>query len=128
MVQHIFGQEVEVADSSITGVRRGTSLVGSDGYVINVADNPYINDNNALEALTRIYTRIGGTTFRPGTMTILANPALEGGDCIEYDGVVIVITQYYYRPTVSEDVSCDVVTESETDLRQRYVIAGADGY
>lgn len=124
----IFGQEVEVADSSITGVRRGTSLVGSDGYVINVADNPYINDNNALEALTRIYTRIGGTTFRPGTMTILANPALEGGDCIEYDGVVIVITQYYYRPTVSEDVSCDVVTESETDLRQRYVIAGADGY
>ena len=123
----IFGKEIEVADSVITGVRRASALTGSEGFVVDVSDNPFINENNASAAATRIYNRISGTTFRPGVMSILANPAIEGGDCIEYDGVTLVITAYTYRPTVTEDVSCDVTTASDTDLRRRYVITGADG-
>lgn len=123
----IFGQEIEVADSQITGVRRAGTLAGTEGYVVDVSDNPYINENNATGAVTRIFNRIGGTVFRPGVVTILANGALEGGDCIQYDDITLVITSYCYRPTVTEDVSCDATTEGETDLRRRYVVSGADG-
>lgn len=123
----IFGQEIEVADSTVTGIRRAGALKGSEGYVVDVSDNPYINDNNASQALTRIYNRISGTVFRPGVVTILANGAIEGGDCIEFDDITLVVTSYCYRPTVTEDVSCDATTASDTDLRRRYVITGADG-
>lgn len=127
----IFGQEIEVADSTITGVRFGDILTGSEGYVIDVSGNPYIETANPSEALSRIYNRVRNTAFRPGTVTILANAAIEGGDVISFtdDGniVKVIVTAYTYKMMVTEDVSCDAVTASDTDLRRRYVLHGADG-
>lgn len=120
--QEVFGEEVEISDTTITGVMFDEYTYGSSDYMIDLSGNPYITSSNAASVLSNVGANIIGTTFRPGAVTILSNPALEGGDCITFDtsteeGVVTIITQYSYRLGVTEDISCDAETEDETDLR-----------
>lgn len=121
----VFGQEIELADTTITGVKYKDTMVGTDGYVIDLSSNPYITEANAATALSLIGNRIIGTTFRAGQVTILGNPAIEAGDSITFDAengetVTMIVTQYNYKLGLTEDVGCDAQTEEEADLRVRY--------
>ena len=123
-IESTFGEEIEVIDTSITGVKWNDHTAGSAGYVLDLSDNPFIKEDNADTILSQVNTAIGGTTFRPGSVTILSHPCLEGGDCITFEAqngedVTTIITQWIYKLGVTEDVSCDAETEDETDLRTR---------
>ena len=103
------------ADSTTTASQAGTT-----DYSVVIRDNPNVTTDNAAAVATAVYSRIGGTTFRPGTVSILANPFLEPGDAISITGdnaCTMLMTNTTYKLSVWQSVTCDSRANDESDLR-----------
>lgn len=124
----IFSEEIELADITITGVKHGSTMTGTDGYVIDLSDNPFITSANVATVLQNAGAVIG-TSFRSGNVSILADPSIEEGDLITFESqagetVTMPVTTYVYKLGVSEEVGCDAETPDELDLRvSAYTVA-----
>lgn len=90
----IYSQTVAVEDSVITGVRivtKGdvdsqsavntyTYTSGQSGYVIEIANNAFITEDNAQEIATWLGAQLIGLRFRGLTITHTNDPTIEAGD------------------------------------------------
>ena len=56
------------------------ALVGKEGYVVSISDNPFISAEKAQTVANYIFKKIGGMRFRPLDATLLSNPLIESGD------------------------------------------------
>lgn len=56
------------------------ALVGKEGYVVSITDNPFIPADKAQTVANYIFKKIGGMRFRPLDATLLSNPLIESGD------------------------------------------------
>lgn len=56
------------------------ALVGKEGYVVSITDNPFIPADKAQTIASYIFKKIGGMRFRPLDATLLSNPLIESGD------------------------------------------------
>lgn len=56
------------------------ALAGKEGYVVSIADNPFIPADKAQAVANYIFKKIGGMRFRPLDATLLSNPLIESGD------------------------------------------------
>lgn len=56
------------------------ALVGKEGYVVSISDNPFISADKAQTVADYIFKKIGGMRFRPLDATLLSNPLIESGD------------------------------------------------
>jgi hypothetical protein len=101
-----------------------TYLYGSEGYVLEIADNKLVGYGNAQAIATQIGLRAVGMRFRPLRLSMVADPTLEAGDAV----IVTDGRQRQYRSYVTsltfgvgryESISCD----AETPGRNR-----AEGY
>lgn len=123
-------QNIGVDDVVITGIRfsydneddtvnqdRISHLVGTEGYVIEVEDNPFINETNWQEISAWLSTKLIGLRFRKCNVSHLSDPSIEAGDV----GFVwdtkgtehpILITRVTFSPVNPQEVVCGASTPS----------------
>lgn len=80
----ITGIKVTASDEVLadgTKGRKGESvLVGREGYVLEIADNPLIAYGEAEATAQRVAARTVGLTFRPFDVSCIGDPSMEAGD------------------------------------------------
>lgn len=79
----ITGVSVTAQDEAVdggTGSHGGTTLVGSEGYVLAVGGNPLVPYGQDAEVAARLAARVVGMRFRPFSGTFSSDPTLEAGD------------------------------------------------
>lgn len=82
--------EIGTDDIIVTGIAvtvdEETYATGDEGYILQISDNPFINQDNAQTICTMLYQRIGGMKFRKFSVDTPSDPRREAGDlCIIYD-------------------------------------------
>lgn len=122
-------QEIDVDDIRITGVsvaisiedngqtQTQTYLVGEEGYVISISDNPLLQyyQEAMLQALA---DQVVGMTFRKFTMTGRADPSLETGDIgfvsdRKGNAYITALTSLTFTMNGYESYVCDAESISE---------------
>lgn len=72
----------ELLEDGSAGEAGETHLHGTEGYVLDIGDNPLVRHGQASAVAAMIGARVCGMRFRPLEVTCLGNPALEAGDPI----------------------------------------------
>lgn len=76
---------VRVTERSVTvgskTTNGGTYTVGTDGYVLDVSNNPLIIQGTGKSVADRIGAKVIGLRFRPFSGKHICVPSLEAGDC-----------------------------------------------
>ena len=107
-------------DVEITGVRvkaMGTEqdygetfMVGTEGYVLEFSDNPFIQENTAQTVAQSLASKLNGMTLRPMTVEIIPDISVEIGDCFSADGVKGYLTNFSY--TINDRMKLQCKAES----------------
>ena len=114
-------------DVVITGVRvkamgtesdyGETELFGSNGYVIEISDNPLIQEGNAALIANSVGAKIVGMRFRTCSVTAVSDPSREAGDVAylthKNNSYPILITNLSYQIGSLDGISCDAETPSK---------------
>lgn len=92
-ITSLYQHNISVDDVVITGVRTTvkdddtdssretiTALTGTEGYVIDIANNDFITKTNATEIRTWLGQQLIGLTFRKASVTHPSDPSIEAGD------------------------------------------------
>ena len=82
-------EDVSVTGISVTytgseGEEVTTPIYGAAGYVINVAENAFVNEDNVETVAQNVANALVGMTFRPFEAAMMGNPLLEPGDIIYF--------------------------------------------
>lgn len=116
-------QNIGVDDVVITGIHityekeddnkneSVTQSVGTDDYVIEIKDNPFVNEDNYNDVLTFLTPILIGLQFRPCNVTHPNDPTIEAGDVgyiWDNKGIQhrILITRVTFSPTALQTVVC----------------------
>lgn len=62
-----------------------TAMSGSEGYVLSVASNPFVEYGRAAGVASGLFLRAGGMEFRPFERSMPCNPAVEAGDAVSFE-------------------------------------------
>lgn len=94
-----------------------TYLYGSEGYVLEVPDNPLVQYGMAQDVATRVGQRVVGMRFRPFDVSAVGDPAVEAGDPILLTDHLqnlyrSYITRLTYKVGAYETYACDAETPS----------------
>ena len=90
-----------------------TELYGSEGYVITIAGNPFIETtDNANDVRDFLGARVVGMLFRPMSATLVENPTIEAGDVALVSGrdgstYHCFISKVTYTTNAATLISCD---------------------
>lgn len=89
----LYNHNISVDDVVITGVRTTvkdddddsatetiTALTGTEGYVIDIADNEFITKTNATDIRTWLGQQLIGLKFRKASVSHPSDPSIEAGD------------------------------------------------
>ena len=92
-----YSQTMSVDDVVITGVRIlvktkdadntdviATHVTGTEGYIIEISENPFITEANVAEILAWLGAQLVGLTFRKANLSIPSDPSIEAGDIAIY--------------------------------------------
>lgn len=124
---------VSTDDVVITGIRvtaadgddvdGETVLFGSEGYVLEIADNPLILPGQAQTVADHLGLKIVGMRFRPLSCNALGNPAVEAGDCAyvsdrKGNSYACYITNLTYTIGQYTSLSCDAKTPSANSAKR----------
>lgn len=116
-------QNIGVDDVVITGIHityekeddnkneSVTQSVGTDDYVIEIKDNPFVNEDNYNDVLTFLTPILIGLQFRACNVTHPNDPTIEAGDVgyiWDNKGIQhrILITRVTFSPTALQTVVC----------------------
>lgn len=112
-----FSHDLRTEPTVITGVKvypDGSEVdtsEGENGYVVTISDNPFITDDNVATVASIISSAVVGTSFYPGTISILANPAIEAGDVLtvqtDKQTVTVYATTVTYKLQLQESITAD---------------------
>ena len=106
------------ANGKETNGRDGeTYLAGSEGYVISIANNPFIEYGTAQACAEALYKRVGGMKLRPFTATAPSDPSIEAGDPVvvsDYTGAMHAsyVTSLKLSVNNSETFKCSAKSAS----------------
>lgn len=117
-----FDHKLNTEDVTVTGVhvesddRETTADRGSEGYVINITDNPFITKDNIEDVADSINGSVSGLTFRPGSFTVSTTPKIEAGDSLkittrEEKDIIVLATTVTYKPS---NVKESIVSDADT--------------
>lgn len=126
----IYSDQISVEDIVITGVRVQTVdtvndavqelsyLEGTEGYVITVSDNPFVNASNYRSVALRLGTQLNGLRFRKMTVTHRSDPSIEAGDIAQIvDGRGNKYPTIITNTTLSTGSSQESICSAETAQR-----------
>ena len=107
--------EIVEEDSNDEGNDGETYLSGEEGYILNIADNPFIEYGKAETVANMLATSIVGMRFRPFQATVIGNPSWEVGDpCLIISQANNIyrsfFTQLTYKPGAYASVACNAET------------------
>lgn len=97
-------------------------LFGSQGYVLNISNNPIIQSKaDATTIANTVGAKIVGMRFRPFSANILSDPSIEAGDpCYisvrtsrGYNTYQSFVTSLSYTISESQNIKCDAETPSD---------------
>ena len=123
-IQHTGSHTIQLDDVVITGVRVSikrdddtvTALAGSEGYVLGVEENPFIQEGFEGTIADLIGERCIGMKFRPLSVTTLSDPTIEAGDRMYFispiDNAVYIsyITSNKFAISDWQEIKCDAET------------------
>lgn len=127
---NISNQSVETGDIEITGVQikvktSGTEkekifVYGNEGYVIEISNNPMIDEKTASQVLSHIGPRLTGNRFRPMSISAQSNPAIESGDIAwvtdwKQRSFKTVLTSTDFVMGALQKIDCTAETPSEKE-------------
>lgn len=132
-ITDLISQSIGVDDIVITGVSISVKnddedatddivvhSSGTSNFMIQIADNPLITEDNVTEILGWLATQLIGLTFRQCDVTHPSDPSIEAGDVgLLWDkkGVEhpILITRVTFSPTSSQTVVCGAESVSKNN-------------
>lgn len=117
---------------TLTGVRAfeyntvdsfNIATAGTDGYVINIMDNPFCDSSSLQTIADRAYANMGGLTVRPFNINAFGDPSIEAGDRIDFvdsrnNQYTSVITNLTYTLGSDMLISCDVEAPAENEIEK----------
>ena len=84
MTEDVSVTGISVAYTGSEGEEVTTPIYGAAGYVINVAENAFVNEDNVETVAQNVANALVGMTFRPFEAAMMGNPLLEPGDIIYF--------------------------------------------
>lgn len=122
-INQLYSQNIAVDDVVITGVRitidsddsddnvSQEHLFGTDGYVIEITNNPFITSSTVNTVGAWLQTLLVGLTFRPCDVSHTNTPIIEAGDVglvwdKKGDSHPILITRVNFIPTSPQTIVC----------------------
>ena len=127
-IQHTGSHTVAMDDVVITGIRvtnkRGqetfTELYGSEGYVLGIEENPFVEEGMELTVASLVGERCIGMTFRPLSVTTLNDPTIEAGDRMYFISPIdnAVYKSYITSTTFAIDDWQNIACEAESPARK----------
>lgn len=91
-ITSVYSKDISIDDVVITGIRAtyklddtnssaiGSYLQGTEGYVIEIDNNPFITASNCASILSTIGASIIGTRYRKANISHGSDPSIEAGD------------------------------------------------
>lgn len=78
-------QDIVITGIQVTdaGEKKQSSLYGEKGYILEISDNPLIENGRAAEIATHLGRKIIGMQFRPLETSCIIDPSVEAGDLAE---------------------------------------------
>ena len=76
----ITGIRVTASDGKDEKLKGETYLAGTEGYVLSISGNPFIEYGNAKTIASMLAERIVGMSFRPMNASCIGDPSIEAGD------------------------------------------------
>lgn len=113
--------EVRVTERSVTvgskTTNGGTYTVGTEGYVLDVSNNPLIIPGTGKSVADRIGAKVIGLRFRPFSGKHICVPSLEAGDCAyvidrKQNVYKTYVTRVKYSVNAGMTVSCGAKSAS----------------
>lgn len=99
-----------------------TVLFGSEGYVIEISDNPLIQENTAATIANSIGAKIVGMKFRTCSVQALTDPSIEAGDVAylshKNNSYQILITGIDYTIGKLQSIVCGAETPSKNSSKR----------
>lgn len=98
-------------------------LYGSDDYVVDIMENPFVDISNIRQICEMVSKSIFDVGFRPGTLPVLSHPCLQAGDVLHVtDNITgkdyyFPITTLSYTRQIIENLTCAFKTKEDSDLR-----------
>lgn len=133
LISSIYSEDISVDDVVITGVRilvktkddSGSSsetirafMSGTEGYVIEISENPFITVDNAQEIVNWLGTQLNGFTFRKANVSHGSNPAIEAGDvAVVFDRKGAAFPIVVSKTTFSVGSSQTTISAAQTPTR-----------
>lgn len=133
LISSIYSEDISVDDVVITGVRilvktkddSGSSsetiqafISGTEGYVIEISENPFITVDNAQEIVNWLGTQLNGFTFRKANVSHGSNPAIEAGDvAVVFDRKGAAFPIVVSKTTFSVGSSQTTISAAQTPTR-----------
>lgn len=124
---HIFNNPtVDIDDVVVTGVRTilddDTSvLAGSEGYVLKVEKNPFINSDNQQDITERLWEVCQGLTFRPMSITTLNDPLIQTGDIMQVqikgNAYTSLVTSISYTQGGHTQIKCSAESPTKNSTK-----------
>ena len=122
-IQTLNSQNIAVDDVVITGIQvtydvetdgsntSETQLRGTDDYVIEIKDNPFITADNYTSVLNFLAPQLIGLQFRPCNVSHPSDPTIEAGDVAyvwDTKGAQhnVLITRVSFNPTTPQEIVC----------------------
>lgn len=122
-IQTLNSQNISVDDVVITGIQvtydvetdgsntSETQLRGTDDYIVDIKDNPFITADNYTSVLNFLAPQLIGLQFRPCNISHPNDPTIEAGDVgyvwdtkgIQHN---ILITRVDFNPTTPQTIVC----------------------
>lgn len=119
-------KSINTDDITVTGVSILTKkdsgeeerlLYGKEGYVLELSDNPLIQEN-VQQVLQHVGAKVTGNTFRPMNITTQSDPSMEAGDLVivtdrKQRSYWTVITNTTFSLSGSQKIECSAETPAE---------------
>ena len=120
-----------------------TVLVGEDGYVIELYDNPLVVENTARQVAEHLASRLNGLRFRPASLRIIPDISIDLGDGITFTGdqipgkkIYSYVTHYSFTINEAASISCKAKsasvmvhqgfsTTAKTEAKQKEIVNAA---
>ena len=116
----------EVLSDGTKGKKGETVLAGSEGYVLEISDNPLISFGEASATAQRVAVRTVGLRFRPFDVSCIGDPSYEAGDpAILIDRYQNTYRAYLTRVCYKLGGYAALACSAETPLRMSAFGAGA---
>lgn len=93
-------------------------LYGEEGYVLDLSENPLIQEGSVQAVLQHVGQKITGNTFRPLNITAQSDPCIEAGDLVivtdrKQRSYWTVITNTTFSLSGSQKIECSAETPTE---------------